>query len=128
MNNKSALALSTVSPTPGPNGNGNAKLQNEILMALPDRDRTALSAMLEFVDLPVQTVLNEAEQPIKFAYFINAGLASILIVLPDGKRVEVGLTGKEGFVGFPLLVGFNSSPTRVVMQIAGTGSKFAAVI
>ena len=53
-------------------------MQNEILMALPDRDRAALLTKLEFVDLPVQTILNEAEQSIKFGYFMNSGLASIL--------------------------------------------------
>jgi CRP-like cAMP-binding protein len=123
MNNKFAHALPTVYLISGPSGNGYGKLQNEILKALPERDRSALLAKLEFVDLPIQTILNEAEQPIKFGYFVNAGLASVLSVLSDGKRVEVGLAGKEGFVGIPLLVGFSSSPTRVVMQIAGTGFK-----
>jgi hypothetical protein len=31
--------------------------------------------------------------------------------------VEVGLCGKEGFVGLPLAVGFRSSPTRVLVQV-----------
>ena len=35
----------------------------------------------------------------KSAYFCNRGMISILTVLPDGKRVEVGLIGKEGFSG-----------------------------
>src|SRR4029077_10756176 len=36
---------------------------------------------------------------------------------PDGKSVEVGLVGKEGFVGVPLVAGFRTSPTRAVAQI-----------
>jgi CRP-like cAMP-binding protein len=35
--------------------------------------------------------------------------------------VEVGLTGKEGFVGLPLIIGFTTSPTRTVIQIKATG-------
>ena len=30
---------------------------------------------------------------------MNNGMGSVLTVLPDGKSVEVGLIGKEGFVG-----------------------------
>jgi CRP-like cAMP-binding protein len=65
-------------------------------------------------------VLIEADEPIKFGYFVNEGLSSILNVLQDGKSVEVGLTGREGFIGLPLLVGFKSSPSRVIMQIGGS--------
>ena len=41
-----------------------------------------------------------------------------LIRLP--LSVEVGLVGKEGFVGLPLVAGFRTSPTRAVAQIEGT--------
>jgi hypothetical protein len=54
------------------------------------------------------------------AYFCNTGLISILSVFPDGKSVEVGLVGKEGFVGLPLVAGFRSAATRAVAQIEGT--------
>ena len=43
-----------------------------------------------------------------------------------GKSVEVGLTGKDGFVGLPLLVGFSSGPTQAVVQIAGSGFRIGA--
>jgi hypothetical protein len=38
---------------------------------------------------------------IEFSYFANTAMASILNVTEDGKSVEVGLAGKEGFVGIP---------------------------
>jgi len=47
-------------------------------------------------------------------------LVSILSVFPDGKSVEVGLVGKEGFVGVPLVAGFRNAPTRAVAQIEAT--------
>jgi len=65
-------------------------------------------------------VIYEAGETIKSGYFVNTGLMSILAVQPDGKSVEVGLIGKEGFSGLPLLVGYSSSPTRVVTQGDGT--------
>jgi CRP-like cAMP-binding protein len=81
---------------------------------------------LEFVPLPVRTLLHEPGVPIKYAFFINDGLASILTVVGNGKSVEVGLCGKEGFVGLPLAAGFSSSPTRVLVQVAGSGFRIKA--
>jgi CRP-like cAMP-binding protein len=53
-------------------------------------------------------------------------LQSVLSVLPDGKSVEVGLIGKEGFAGMPIVDGFRSSPTRVVTQGEGTAYRVDA--
>jgi CRP-like cAMP-binding protein len=47
-------------------------------------------------------------------------------VFPDGKSVEVGLVGKEGFVGLPLVAGFRSAATRAVAQIEGTAFRLSA--
>jgi len=95
-------------------------VQNAILRDLPGKDREATFSKMEFVQFPTHRVLNEMSEPIQYGYFINSGVASILNVMADGKSVEVGLTGKEGFVGLPLIVGFLTSPTRAVTQIAGT--------
>jgi CRP-like cAMP-binding protein len=100
--------------------------QNTILRSLPDKELSLVFPLLEFAELPTPTILNEMSEPITFAYFIESGLASVLNVMEDGKSVEVGLTGKEGFVGIPLLVGFSSSPSRVIMQIAGSAFKISA--
>jgi CRP-like cAMP-binding protein len=104
---------------------GNA-VHNRLLLDLTGEDRKSVLSKLEFVQLPVQRVLNEMAEPIEHVYFINSGLASILNVMSNGKSVEVGLSGKEGFVGLPLIVGFQTSPTQVVMQIAGTGFRVSA--
>jgi CRP-like cAMP-binding protein len=71
-------------------------------------------------------LLNEMGEPIEYCYFVNSGLASILSVTADGKSVEVGLTGKEGLVGLPLVVGLRTSATRVVVQVAGTAFRLSA--
>ena len=101
-------------------------VENEILLALPAKERDAIFPHLTFVELPTHDVLHEPGEPIKFGYFLNSGMTSILTVLAEGKSVEVGLTGKDGFVGLPLIVGFSSGPTQAVMQIAGNGFRIAA--
>ena len=46
--------------------------------------------------------------------------------MADGKSVEVGLCGKEGFVGLPLTSGLLTSPTRVIMQVSGSAFRISA--
>jgi|HubBroStandDraft_4_1064222.scaffolds.fasta_scaffold11936_6 hypothetical protein len=59
-----------------------------MLLGLLADECDAVFKKLEFVELPTNFVLQEAG-PIKFAYFINCGLASVL----NDKNVEVGLAG-----------------------------------
>jgi CRP-like cAMP-binding protein len=99
---------------------------NKILRDLPRKEYSVVFPKLEWLALPVHTVLNQAAQPIAHGYFINSGLASILTVLAAGKSVEVGLTGTEGFVGLPLVAGFKSSSTRVIVQIDGSAFRINA--
>ena len=100
-------------------GDGNA-IRNKILLSLPAEELSQVIPRLELVRLKLHQVLHEAGETIKSGYFVNEGLVSVLAVQPDGKGVEVGLVGSEGFVGLPLLVGFRRSPTRQLTQGDGT--------
>jgi CRP-like cAMP-binding protein len=110
----------------GPSTIDGQPVENEILLSLPAKEREAIFPELTYVDLRTHDVLHEPGEAIKFAYFLNNGMTSILTVLAEGKSVEVGLTGKDGFVGLPLIVGFSSGPTQAVVQIAGNGFRIAA--
>lgn len=100
--------------------------QNLILHALPRKERAALLSKSEVQTFPAHTVLVESAEPIKFCYFLISGVVSIIRVMTDGKSVEVGLTGREGFIGLPLIVGFSRSPTRAIVQIEARGYKLRA--
>jgi CRP-like cAMP-binding protein len=100
-------------------GDGN-QIHNEILINLPAEEREALFPNLEFVRLLVHQVLHEPGDTLKSAYFCNSGLISVLTVFSDGKSVEVGLVGKEGLVGLPLIAGFQTSAVRAIVQIDAT--------
>jgi CRP-like cAMP-binding protein len=102
-------------------GDGNS-VHNKILLGLSAKDLAIVLPKLEFVRLKLHQVLYEAGQIIKSGYFLNDGMISVLTIQPDGKSVEVGLIGNEGFVGLPLLVGFRTSPTRQITQ--GDGSAY----
>jgi CRP-like cAMP-binding protein len=100
-------------------GDGNP-VHNEILLGLPPKEFELVFPKLEFVRLKTHQLLHEPGDTLRSAYFCNSGLVSILSVFPDGKIVEVGLIGKEGFVGLPLVVCFHTAPTRAIAQIEGT--------
>src|SRR5260370_35448790 len=97
-------------------GDGN-HIHNEIPLGLPPEESELLFPKLEFVRLMTHHVLHEPGDTLKSAYFCNSGMVSILSVFPDGKSVEVGLVGNEGFIGVPLVAGFRTSATRAVAQI-----------
>jgi CRP-like cAMP-binding protein len=111
----SARVPATKPPT---DGDGNS-IRNEILLSLSPEECKRLSSTLEFVRVKIHQVIHEMGETIKSGYFVNTGVMSILAVQPDGKSVEIGLIGNEGFVGLPLLVGYRSSPSRVVVQADG---------
>ena len=118
VNPKPSLKRSHTLPT-GSDGGGN-HIYNEILRELPRNEYAVVFPKLELVRLQPRQVLHEAGDSLRSAYFCNTGIISLLSVLSDGKTVEVGLVGKEGLVGLPLIAGFRTSATRSIVQIEGT--------
>jgi CRP-like cAMP-binding protein len=100
-------------------GDGNG-ISNKILLSLSHKEYEHVLPKLELVRLKLHQVIHEAGDTIKSVYFVNTGVISILAVQPDGKSVEVRLIGNEGFTGLPILVGYRSSPTRLITQGDGT--------
>jgi len=100
-------------------GDGN-QVYNEILLALPRTESDAVLPRLEFMRLKLHQVIHEAGETLRSIYFCNSGMFSILNVMPDGKSVEVGLIGKEGVSGTPVVAGFRTSHTRAVVQADAT--------
>jgi CRP-like cAMP-binding protein len=106
-------------------GDGNT-IHNQILRELPRKESSLIFSLLTLMDLKLHQGLQEPRQAIEFGYFPNTAMASILNLMTDGKSVEVGLVGNEGFVGLPLIAGFRSSPNRINTQAGGTAFRIEA--
>jgi CRP-like cAMP-binding protein len=78
------------------------------------------------VTLDLGKTLSFPDTEIIHAYFVETGLASVVIEMANGDTVETGITGKEGIIGIPVLLGTRSMPSRTFMQIAGAGFKIEA--
>jgi len=94
---------------------------NRVLLATPDNEYELMRSDLTYIDLPHHLSLHEPTQSIEFVYFPNRGMVSQVVVTKDGRTVEVGVVGKEGYVGGGLAVGVSRSSVREVIQIAGNG-------
>ena len=119
----------TVAVRPGERTDGSGKaISNVILLSLPNEEYARLRPGLEAVDLPQYQILYEPAEKIDFAYFLNDGMASIVALDSDGRSVEVGIVGREGMVGMPLMMGLPRGTFRAIMQMVGTGTRIRAKI
>src|ERR1700689_5655531 len=94
---------------------------NKILLSITDKEYALILPHLEFLSMPHHLSLYEPGQPLEFVHFPNSGMVSLVIATEDGRTVEVGEVGKEGFSGVQAAVGINKNQVREVVQIAGDG-------
>lgn len=102
------------------NAEGKA-ISNVILLSASDNDYSLLRPHLEYLNLPHHLVVHEAGEKLKYAYFPNRGLISLVVAMEDGRTAETGVVGNEGFTGIPAAVGLGRDMLREIVQIAGDG-------
>jgi CRP-like cAMP-binding protein len=96
-------------------------VSNLILLSLSDIDYDSLRPHLEYLELPNHLILHECGARLEFAYFLNRGLISLVVVMKDGETAEAGIVGIEGFTGTAAAVGMTRGPLQAVIQITGDG-------
>jgi CRP-like cAMP-binding protein len=99
---------------------------NNLLAALPRKDRQRLLASLVPVALTFGEILYEPGKAIRYVYFPNDSVVSLLTLVEGHRALEVGLVGCEGMVGIPLALGINVSPVRALVQGTGTAMRMSA--
>lgn len=93
-----------------------ASCGNLLLRRLSSDDFTLLQPYLRRVPLTPGAKLAQAGQPIESVSFLEGGIGGYLDVLADGQQLAVGLVGREGLVGWPLLLGNDRWPYDVVVR------------
>jgi CRP-like cAMP-binding protein len=97
---------------------GQQRIDNLLLESLPEPHRNSIWSRLEEVSIPAGTVLYEAEEAPRYAWFITSGLASRMISMSDGRTAEIGVLGREGVIPcVHLLGGHIQGPVRCVVQM-----------
>jgi CRP-like cAMP-binding protein len=94
--------------------------QNRLLAALPPEDYQRLLPDLELVPLPLGLAVYESGGKLDYVYFPTDCIVSLLYVMKDGSSAEIAVVGAEGLVGVSLFMGGESTPSRAVVQSAGS--------
>ena len=95
-------------------------MKNILLSEIPDEEFTKLAPHLKYVELKVGRKLHTPSEGIEFSYFPNSGLVSLLVETKEGKSVEVGISGYEGFTGVAVLAGLTRTTHVAVIEIDST--------
>ncbi len=94
-------------------------IQNFILGSLPQTDFDYLAPHLQLIRVKPEEVIYRAQETIKFVYFPTTSMLSWIGVTEAGERIEVGVVGWEGMVGIPELLGYETSPYGVEVELPG---------
>ena len=99
---------------------------NRLLERLPARQRAAMLASCEPVELAQGQVIAEPGNAIADIYFPTGSAICLLAPMEGGQVVEVVLVGNEGFYGVPVALGVGHSGLRAVVQGAGSAWRMDA--
>jgi CRP-like cAMP-binding protein len=110
-----ALLGHRLSPTSGSKAVSPPK--NLLLRALSRDDYALIAADLEPVTLPLKAPLFNPHEVIDRVYFLEDGVASIVSDQDDGRPVEIGIHGREGMSGTPIVLGADRSPHASMIQV-----------
>ena len=98
--------------------------QNILLATLPTEEYQFIIQQFQLVDLPLHQVIYQPGEFMK--YFPNQGMISLVAITKENASVEIGLIGKEGMIGLPIILGGNSSISLAMVQIAGSAMRIEA--
>ncbi|MFK0335370.1 Crp/Fnr family transcriptional regulator [Rhizobium sp. NPDC090275] len=94
---------------------------NYLIDRLSAADRDHLMSFLEPVRLPKGMVLSRPNESPSLVYFLSSGIASVVVVSPEGHQAETGVVGREGFTPLSAVLKTGSLPFEIFMQVDGDG-------
>jgi CRP-like cAMP-binding protein len=95
-------------------------LQNHLLAALSSDVQDRIFPYLELIPLPLGKVLYESGDALRHVYFPTDSIVSLLYVMENGASAEISVVGNEGLIGVALFMGGESTPSRAIVQSAGS--------
>ena len=99
---------------------------NRLLATLPKNEYQRLLPKLKSVDLVLGEELYEPGETIKYVYFPNNSIISLISELSGTAWLEVGMVGNEGMAGLPVFMGVSASSTHALVQGSGTAMRMTS--
>jgi len=99
--------------------------ENHLLAALPADEWGRLLPRMELRPMPLGHVLYESGTKLQHVYFPTTSIISLLYVMENGASAEIAIVGNEGIVGISLFMGGETTPSRGIVQSAGSAYRVA---
>jgi len=103
-----------------------ASVRNRLLSHLPPAALARLMPMLRAVPLNMRESLIVPGREIETVWFVESGFVSLVTTLAKGVQAEVGLIGREGLIGSPLINGVDNAFAEAFVQAKGTALRMEA--
>src|SRR5215213_4787497 len=97
-----------------------SNLHNRLLRTLSPEDFGLLQPHLKHLSVNLRDVLIQPNEPIEHIHFPEHGIASIVANTSDGRRIEVGIYGRDGMSGTAVLLGADQTPYENFYQVTGS--------
>jgi CRP-like cAMP-binding protein len=97
---------------------------NHLLDALSTTELKRIRHQLELVEMPLGEVVYESGRSLDYVYFPTDSIVSLLYVLENGASAEIAVVGNEGVIGVSIFMGGGTTPSRGVVQSAGSAFRF----
>ncbi len=103
-------------------------MENLILAALPGDEYELLVPRLEAVELALGANLYKSGDIIEYVYFPTSALISLVTHMKNGAAIEVGVIGRDGMVGIPVLLGDDIAFEEAIVQVAGAALRMRSTV
>jgi CRP-like cAMP-binding protein len=107
--------------TPDHSGRG-----NQLIDGLTAEERARIVPHLQVMPMPLGKVLYESGGTLRHVFFPIDSIVSLLYVLENGASAEISVVGNEGLIGIALFMGGDTTPSRAIVQSAGTACRLPA--
>lgn len=100
-------------------------LQNHLLNSLSAAAKARVLPDAKLVTLTLGQVVYESGDILRHVYFPTDSIVSLLYVLENGASAEFAVVGNEGLVGVAVFMGGASTPSRGIVQSAGSAYRLS---
>jgi len=99
---------------------------NKILNTLSNGEYSRFLAKAKRIELVYGETIYGRGDAMRYVYFLDSGIISLLAGVGPDTAIEVGIVGREGIIGLPVFLGVKNSSNLAIVQGAGFAMRIEA--
>jgi CRP-like cAMP-binding protein len=92
---------------------------NQLINSLDSKDQRIFFSNATLTKLSLSEIIYEFDKPTEYLYFPTDGFFSIIQAIDFHTQLEVGMIGREGFLGAEVMLGLKNNPFKALVQGEG---------